>query len=71
MQILYRELEVNGFLAFRYAEKMPEAVKVMKQWQSEGRLHMNIECHEGIENLLNVFTKLFISVNQGKLVVKI
>ena len=71
MQILYRELEVNGFLAFRYAEKMPEAVKVMKQWQSEGRLHMNIECHEGIENLLNVFTKLFISENQGKLVVKI
>ncbi|MGV6807782.1 MAG: NADP-dependent oxidoreductase, partial [bacterium] len=71
MQVLYKELEIKGYLAFSYLDRLEECIQAMARWQGEGRLHINQECHEGIANALDVFNKLFSGENQGKLILKL
>lgn len=71
MTLLYKEIELKGFLVFSYMPRMEEAITQLGQWMMEGKLHMNLDVHQGIENSLDVFNSLFDGSNKGKLVVQI
>lgn len=71
MKLLYKEIELKGFLVLTYLPRMEEAIGQLAQWMMEGKLHMNLDVHQGIENSLDVFNSLFDGTNQGKLVMQI
>ena len=71
MKLLYKAIELKGFLVLTYLPRMEEAIGQLAQWMMEGKLHMNLDVHQGIENSLDVFNSLFDGTNQGKLVMQI
>ena len=70
-QVLAREATIHGFLIMDYAPRFAEAGAVMAQWMAEGRLRIDEDLQEGLENALPAFLRLFTGANTGKLVLKI
>lgn len=70
-QVLAREATIHGFLIMDYAPRFAEAGPIMAQWMAEGRLRIDEDLQEGLENALPAFLRLFTGANTGKLVLKI
>lgn len=70
-QILVQRATMKGFLIMDYVEQFGEAGLVMAQWAAEGRLRVDEDVQEGLENAFAAFMRLFSGANTGKLILKI
>lgn len=70
-QVLTREATIHGFLIASYVDRFGEGAANMAQWMAEGRLRMDEDIQEGLENAYPAFMRLFSGANTGKLVLKI
>ncbi|MGE4304088.1 MAG: NADP-dependent oxidoreductase [Novosphingobium sp.] len=70
-QVLARRATIHGFLIADYAERFAEGGAQMAQWLAEGKLRMDEDVQEGLENAYPAFMRLFTGANTGKLVLKI
>ncbi|MBC2668999.1 NADP-dependent oxidoreductase [Novosphingobium piscinae] len=69
--ILTQQATLYGYLIMDYAPRFAEAGAVMAQWMAEGRLRIDEDVQEGLENAYEAFMRLFTGANTGKLVLKI
>jgi len=70
-QVLVQEATIHGFLIMSYAPRFAEAGAVMAGWMAEGKLRIDEDVQEGLENAYPAFMRLFTGANTGKLVLKI
>lgn len=70
-QVLAREATIHGYLVSAYLDRFAEGGVQMAQWMVEGRLRMDEDVQEGLENAYPAFMRLFSGANTGKLVLKI
>ena len=70
-QVLAQEAVMTGFLVMDYAPRFAEAGPVMAQWMAEGKLRIDEDVQEGLENAYAAFMRLFTGANTGKLVLRI
>lgn len=70
-QVLAQEATMYGYLVMDYAPRFAEGGAVMAQWMAEGRLRIDEDVQEGLENAHAAFMRLFTGANTGKLVLKI
>ena len=54
-----------------HAARFAEAGAVMAQWMEEGRLRIDEDVQQGLENAYPAFMRLFTGANTGKLVLRI
>jgi NADPH:quinone reductase len=69
--VLTRQLTVQGFLVFQFAERYPEGLRQLSQWLREGKLKYRETVAEGIENAPEAFLSMLRGGNIGKQLVKI
>jgi len=70
-QVLVKRATMRGFLVSDYISRFAEGGAQMAEWAAQGRLHMDIDVQEGLENAYAAFMRLFSGANNGKLVLKI
>ena len=70
-QVLAQEATIHGFLIMSYAPRFAEAGAVMAQWMAEGKLRIDEDIQEGLDNAYPAFMRLFSGENTGKLVLKV
>jgi NADPH-dependent curcumin reductase CurA len=70
-QVLARRVTLHGFLIADYAPRFAEGGARMAQWLAEGRLRVDEDVQDGLENAYPAFMRLFSGANTGKLVLKI
>lgn len=70
-QIVGKVLMIKGFLAFQWEDQYPAAQKEFAGWMEAGKIHLNLDIEDGLDNAAAGFLKLFSGANKGKMVVKI
>ncbi|MFN3469439.1 MAG: NADP-dependent oxidoreductase [Novosphingobium sp.] len=70
-QVLVQQATLYGYLVMDYAPRFAEGGAVMAGWMAEGRLRIDEDVQEGLENAYDAFMRLFTGANTGKLVLKI
>ena len=70
-QVLAQQATLYGYLIMDYAPRFAEGGAVMAGWMAEGRLRIDEDMQEGLENAYPAFMRLFTGANTGKLVLKI
>lgn len=70
-QILVHEATMHGFLIMDYVARFPEGGAQVAQWIAEGKLRIDEDVQEGIENAYPAFMRLFTGANTGKLLLKL
>jgi hypothetical protein len=70
-QVLAQQATIYGYLVMDYAPRFAEGGAVMAQWMAEGRLRIDEDVQDGLENSYAAFMRLFSGANSGKLVLKI
>ncbi|MCH7628015.1 MAG: NADP-dependent oxidoreductase [Proteobacteria bacterium] len=70
-QILAQQATLYGYLITDYAPRFAEGGAVMAEWMAQGRLRIDEDVQEGLENAHAAFMRLFSGANTGKLVLKI
>ncbi|MDP3549909.1 MAG: NADP-dependent oxidoreductase [Novosphingobium sp.] len=69
--ILAQQATLYGYLIMDYAPRFAEGGAVMAEWMAQGRLRIDEDVQEGLENAYPAFMRLFSGANTGKLVLKI
>ncbi len=69
--ILMQRLKVQGFIAFDYATRYPEAYRALSKLRLEGKLKWHFHDIIGLENADKAVRMLFKGENKGKLIVKV
>lgn len=70
-QVLVKRATITGFLVSDYIPRFAEGGAQMAEWAAQGRLRMDVDVQEGLENAYAAFMRLFSGANSGKLVLKI
>lgn len=70
-RVLTQEATIIGFLVMSYVPRFGEGGAQIAQWMAEGRLRIDEDVQEGLENAYPAFMRLFSGANTGKLVLKI
>ena len=70
-QILMQRLKVQGFIAFDFVARYPEACRALAKLRHEGKLNWRYHDIEGLENAGHAVRMLFNGQNTGKLIVKV
>jgi NADPH-dependent curcumin reductase CurA len=70
-QVLVQRAVIKGFLIADYVPRFGEGDAQMATWMAEGRLRIDEDVQEGLENAYPAFMRLFTGANTGKLVLKI
>ena len=70
-QVLAQQATLYGYLIMDYAPRFAEGGAVMAEWMAQGRLRIDEDVQEGLENAHAAFMRLFTGANTGKLVLKI
>lgn len=70
-QVLVQRAVIKGFLIADYVSRFGEGGAQMATWMAEGRLRIDEDLQEGLENAYPAFMRLFSGANTGKLVLKI
>lgn len=70
-QILVQRATMKGFLIMDYVEQFGEAGLVMAQWAAEGKMRIDEDVQDGLENAYPAFMRLFSGANTGKLILNI
>jgi NADPH-dependent curcumin reductase CurA len=66
-----KRLTLRGFLVGDHSHLMPDFVREVGTWMSEGRIHYRETVVEGIENAPRAFIGLLRGENTGKMLVKL
>ena len=70
-QVLVQRAVIKGFLIADYVPRFGEGGAQMAAWMAEGRLRIDEDVQDGLENAYPAFMRLFTGANTGKLVLKI
>ena len=70
-QLIVKRATMHGFLIMDYVPRFAEGGAQIASWIREGRLHIDEDVVDGIENTYDAFMKLFTGANHGKLILKI
>lgn len=70
-QLIVKQATMHGFLIMDYVPRFAEGGAQIARWIGEGRVRIDEDIVEGIENTYSAFMKLFSGGNQGKLILKI
>lgn len=70
-QVLVHRATIHGFLVPDYAARFPEAAAKLAGWIAEGKLRIDEEVVDGLENAHAAFLRLFSGEKRGKLILKI
>jgi NADPH-dependent curcumin reductase CurA len=70
-EVIARQAKIHGFLIAAYVDRFAEGAAAMSGWVAEGRLRMDEDIQQGLENAYPAFMRLFSGANTGKLVLKI
>ena len=70
-QVIVKRATISGFLIADYVPRFAEGGAVLAGWMAEGRLRIDEDVQEGLENAYGAFMRLFSGANTGKLVLKI
>jgi NADPH-dependent curcumin reductase CurA len=70
-QLIVKQATMHGFLIMDYVPRFAEGGAQIARWIGEGRMRIDEDIVEGIENAYAAFMKLFSGGNQGKLILKI
>ncbi|XP_060081379.1 prostaglandin reductase 1-like [Ylistrum balloti] len=69
MDILAKQLKVEGFLVSRWYPRWAEGEKDMAQWIREGKIKYKETIYKGFENMPTAFVGLFDGANTGKAII--
>ncbi|WP_066560631.1 NADP-dependent oxidoreductase [Croceicoccus bisphenolivorans] len=70
-QLIVHQASIHGFLIMDYADRFPEGGAQIAKWIAEGKVRIDEDVQDGIENAYDAFMRLFSGKNTGKLVLKI
>ncbi len=70
-QVLAKQATIHGYLISAYVDRFAEGGAQMAQWIAEGKVVMDEDIQEGLENAYPAFMRLFSGANTGKLILKI
>lgn len=70
-QVLVQEATIHSFLVMGYVPRFAEGGAQIARWIAEGRLRIDEDVQDGLENAYAAFMRLFSGANTGKLVLKI
>ncbi|MDN5938192.1 MAG: NADP-dependent oxidoreductase [Salinisphaera sp.] len=71
VNVVIRRVKIQGFIVMDFMDRYPEAYGALAQLRAQGGLKWKIHEEQGLENMLNVFRKLFSGENEGKLLLKV
>jgi leukotriene B4 12-hydroxydehydrogenase/15-oxo-prostaglandin 13-reductase len=70
IQILVRQLKVEGFIVTRFQERWPQGIAQMARWIQEGKIRYREDIVEGFEKTPRAFIDMLQGKNTGKMLVK-
>jgi NADPH-dependent curcumin reductase CurA len=70
-QVLVKQATIRGFLVSDYIDRFQEGGMQIAEWTAQGRLRIDEDVQEGLENAYPAFMRLFSGANTGKLILKI
>ncbi|HZU65296.1 MAG TPA: NADP-dependent oxidoreductase [Novosphingobium sp.] len=70
-QVLVKQATIRGFLISGYVSRFAEGGAQIAQWVADGRLRIDEDVQQGLENAYPAFMRLFSGANTGKLVLQI
>jgi NADPH-dependent curcumin reductase CurA len=70
-QLIVKRATMQGFLIADYVPRFAEGGMQIAQWMGEGRMRVDEDVQEGLENAYGAFMRLFSGENTGKLILKI
>lgn len=70
-QILMRRLRVEGFFIPDFLERGAEFMPQLREWLDAGKLTMQFDETQGIENVLTAYERMLTGKNIGKVIVKL
>jgi len=68
-QVLMRRLSISGFFSPDFAHRSEEINALMRDWLDRGRIRMEFDVTNGLDNVLDAYGKLFSGRNLGKVLV--
>ncbi|XP_045768622.1 prostaglandin reductase 1-like [Maniola jurtina] len=71
LDIVKKQLKIEGFLCNRWEKRYSEAFTDLGQWIKSGKLKYREHVTEGFDNIFDAFIELFHGQNIGKAVVKL
>ncbi|NXF97991.1 PTGR1 reductase, partial [Eubucco bourcierii] len=69
--MILKELQMEGFIVYRWDNRKEEDLKVLLKWIVEGKLKYHEQVTEGFENMPAAFIGMLKGENLGKAVVKV
>ncbi|MDG2060690.1 MAG: NADP-dependent oxidoreductase [SAR86 cluster bacterium] len=69
--ILMKRLRFEGFFSPDFYHRESEINPILERWNDQGLLKLPIEITEGLENLVEAYSKLFQGTNIGKVALKV
>jgi NADPH-dependent curcumin reductase CurA len=69
--ILMKRLRFEGFFSPDFYHREQEINPILKKWRDQGLLKLPLEVTEGLDNLVEAYSKLFEGKNVGKVAVKV
>jgi len=66
LELTVRRCRMEGFIVIDYFSRIPEAAADLAKWISEGKIVVETDVQEGIENVPRTFLRLFSGENLGK-----
>ena len=70
-QLLVHRATMTGFLISNYVPRFGEGGAQMAEWATEGKIKVDEDIQQGLENAHAAFMRLFSGANTGKLILKI
>jgi len=71
MQILSKELRMEGFIVSRWIAKFPDTIHSLAKLVSEGKIKYKETVHNGFKHMPNAFFDLLNGKNEGKMLLKV
>ena len=65
-----KRLRIEGFFSPDFYHREHEINPILRRWSEQNLIKLPIQTTEGLENLVEAYSKLFEGANVGKVVVK-
>ena len=70
-QLIVKRASIRGLLVADYVARFGDGAAQLGQWAAQGKLVVDEQIDEGIENAYPAFMRLFAGSNQGKMILKL
>lgn len=71
MNLIIKRLRMEGFIFTDYFADFPGFYKIMYELKASGKLKIQNDVHEGLENAGGALRDLFAGKNVGKMMIKV